>query len=112
MGAERSRRSRFRPCIDLHHGQVKQIVGGTLRDDGDGDLKTNFVAECVPLAPSKAGLDRSCRHPPAFYAQLYRRHDLRGGHVIKLGAGNDDAAREALQAWPGAPAWADLADLS
>ncbi|KAL4399839.1 Enzyme that catalyzes the fourth step in the histidine pathway [Malassezia pachydermatis] len=84
------RQSVFRPCIDLHHGSVKQIVGGSLRDakDGQGDdteaLRTNFVAE----------------HPPSYYAKLYAQHDLRGGHVIKLGPGNDDAATEALQAWP------------
>ena len=41
------------------------------------------------------------RHPPAYYAELYREHDLLGGHVIKLGPGNDVAAREALAAWPG-----------
>ena len=34
----------FRPCIDLHNGQVKQIVGGTLSDQNPDDLKTNFVA--------------------------------------------------------------------
>ncbi|WFD25748.1 1-(5-phosphoribosyl)-5[(5-phosphoribosylamino)methylideneamino]imidazole-4-carboxamidisomerase [Malassezia nana] len=89
MASER-RRSQFRPCIDLHHGTVKQIVGGSLRSakDGSGDdteaLKTNFVAT----------------HPPAYYAALYAQHDLRGGHVIKLGPGNDEAAAEALQAWP------------
>ena len=85
------RRSQFRPCIDLHGGHVKQIVGGTLRDaaDGRGDdataLRTNFVAE----------------QPPAYFAQLYASHGLRGGHVIKLGPGNDEAAKEALAAWCG-----------
>jgi len=74
----------FRPCIDLHDGKVKQIVGGSLRDDS-ADLRTNFVAE----------------QPPAWFAGLYRRDGLTGGHVIKLGPGNDDAAREALAAWPG-----------
>lgn len=84
------RRSLFRPCIDLHNGTVKQIVGGSLRDakDGSGDdqnaLTTNFVAT----------------HPPAYYAELYAKHDLRGGHVIKLGPGNDEAATAALRAWP------------
>lgn len=38
--------SKFRPCIDLHNGVVKQIVGGTLSSDPE-ELKTNFVAECV-----------------------------------------------------------------
>lgn len=74
----------FRPCIDLHEGQVKQIVGGSLRDDNAG-LRTNFVAE----------------KPPAWFADLYRKDGLTGGHVIKLGPGNEDAAREALAAYPG-----------
>lgn len=76
--------TRFRPCIDLHAGSVKQIVGGTLSIDSTG-LKTNFTSE----------------HPSAYYADLYRKNDLRGGHVIMLGPGNDEAAREALAAWPG-----------
>jgi len=75
---------RFRPCIDLHDGLVKQIVGSTLTDGGGGPA-TNFVA------------DKS----PAWFAATYRRDQLYGGHVIKLGPGNDEAAREALAAWPG-----------
>jgi phosphoribosylformimino-5-aminoimidazole carboxamide ribotide isomerase len=74
----------FRPCIDLHEGRVKQIVGGTLSDDPSG-LRTNFVSE------RSAG----------WYADLYRRDNLRGGHVIMLGPGNESAAREALLAFPG-----------
>ncbi len=74
----------FRPCIDLHQGQVKQIVGGTLADDGPGPA-TNFVAE----------------RPAAWFAGLYRRDGLTGGHVIMLGPGNELPAREALQAYPG-----------
>lgn len=76
--------TRFRPCIDLHAGSVKQIVGGTLSTD-DSALKTNFTSE----------------HPSAFYAELYKKHQLQDGHVIMLGPGNDEAAREALAAWPG-----------
>jgi hypothetical protein len=38
---------------------------------------------------------------PAAFARLYKTHNLVGGHVIKLGNGNDEAAREALAAWPG-----------
>jgi len=76
--------TRFRPCIDLHQGKVKQIVGGSLGLDGHG-LQTNFVSE------------RSA----SFYAELYRDDQVGGGHVIKLGAGNDAAAREALATWPG-----------
>ncbi len=75
--------TRFRPCIDLHAGSVKQIVGGTLSTD-DAGLKTNFTSE----------------HPAAYFAELYRQHDLKGGHVIMLGPNNDVAAREALAAWP------------
>ncbi|MCL2346345.1 MAG: phosphoribosylformimino-5-aminoimidazole carboxamide ribotide isomerase [Desulfobulbus sp.] len=75
---------RFRPCIDLHDGVVKQIVGSTLTADGPGPA-TNFVAA----------------NSPAWFAALYRRDNLRGGHVIKLGPGNDEAAREALSTWPG-----------
>ncbi len=74
----------FRPCIDLHEGRVKQIVGGTLSDEAGG-LRTNFVSE----------------RPAAWYAELYRRDGLRGGHVIMLGAGNEDSARAALAAYPG-----------
>jgi phosphoribosylformimino-5-aminoimidazole carboxamide ribotide isomerase len=76
--------SRFRPCIDLHEGRVKQIVGGTLTADSDA-LCTNFVSE----------------QPAEYYASLYRGDDLTGGHVIMLGAGNTEAARSALAAWPG-----------
>jgi len=72
----------FRPCIDLHEGKVKQIVGGTL---GDAGLRTNFVSA----------------QSAAWFAELYRRDDLFGGHVIMLGAGNDTEARTALAAFPG-----------
>ena len=74
----------FRPCIDLHEGKVKQIVGGSLSGDA-GELRTNFVSE----------------RPAGWYAELYRRDALAGGHVIMLGPGNDTAAREALAAYPG-----------
>jgi phosphoribosylformimino-5-aminoimidazole carboxamide ribotide isomerase len=73
----------FRPCIDLHQGQVKQIVGGTLGDDPNPT--TNFVAE--------QGAD--------WFAARFREDELRGGHVIMLGPGNEDAARAALGAYPG-----------
>jgi phosphoribosylformimino-5-aminoimidazole carboxamide ribotide isomerase len=72
----------FRPCIDLHEGKVKQIVGGTL---GDAGLRTNFVSE----------------KSAAWFAELYRRDQLFGGHVIMLGPGNDTEARAALAAYPG-----------
>ena len=71
----------FRPCIDLHEGKVKQIVGGTL---GDSGLRTNFVSE----------------KPAAWFAELYKRDGLSGGHVIMLGAGNETEARAALKTFP------------
>jgi len=74
----------FRPCIDLHEGQVKQIVGGSLTDDGER-LQTNFTSD----------------KPAAWYAELYRKDNLHGGHVIQLGPNNASAAREALAAFPG-----------
>jgi phosphoribosylformimino-5-aminoimidazole carboxamide ribotide isomerase len=73
----------FRPCIDLHEGRVKQIVGGTL--GGAQALRTNFVS------------DRSA----GWFANLYRQDNLPGGHVIMLGPGNKPAAMEALSAYPG-----------
>ena len=74
----------FRPCIDLHEGKVTQIVGGTL-GEAPGRLRTNFVSD----------------RPAAWYAGLYRRDGLAGGHVIMLGPGNETEARAALQAYPG-----------
>ncbi len=71
----------FRPCIDLHGGQVKQIVGATLEQAA---LKTNFVAS----------------QPPEAFAQKYLADGLRGVHMIKLGEGNDAAAKGALTACP------------
>lgn len=80
---KKSNMTRFRPCIDLHSGQVKQIVGGTL-DSTSSALKTNFVSE----------------QPAAHYATLYKDNALEGGHVIMLGPNNDSAAKESLSAWP------------
>jgi phosphoribosylformimino-5-aminoimidazole carboxamide ribotide isomerase len=74
----------FRPCIDLHEGKVKQLVGGTLSDDLNR-IKTNFVAE----------------HSASWYAELYKKDNLGGGHVIMLGPGNEAEARAALHAFPG-----------
>jgi phosphoribosylformimino-5-aminoimidazole carboxamide ribotide isomerase len=76
--------TRFRPCIDLHQGKVKQIVGGSLRDEGPGPQE-NFVSD----------------QTPAWFAQTFRADQLTGGHVIQLGPGNEAAARAALTAWPG-----------
>jgi phosphoribosylformimino-5-aminoimidazole carboxamide ribotide isomerase len=75
---------RFRPCIDLHQGKVKQIVGGTLSDVDAGAVRVNFEAE----------------KPARWFAERYRRDGLTGGHIIQLGPGNRQAAEEALSAWP------------
>ncbi len=76
--------TKFRPCIDLHSGQVKQIVGGTLTA-ASADLKTNYVSKL----------------PAGYFAKLYKENDLHGGHVIMLGPGNEEAAKEALAEWEG-----------
>lgn len=81
----------FRPCIDIHNGKVKQIVGGSLRDEGS-QARENFVSE----------------QDAAFYAGLYQRQGIRGGHVILLnkeGTEYFEATRQqalsALRAYPG-----------
>jgi phosphoribosylformimino-5-aminoimidazole carboxamide ribotide isomerase len=73
----------FRPCIDLHQGKVKQIVGGTLR--AAGEPQTNFVSP----------------HDAAWYGARYRQDGLVGGHVIMLGGGNEEQALAALRSFPG-----------
>jgi phosphoribosylformimino-5-aminoimidazole carboxamide ribotide isomerase len=73
----------FRPCIDLHEGKVKQIVGSTLGAEPQ-QLQTNFVST----------------HSAGWYAELYKRDALKGGHVIMLGPGNEQEARSALKAYP------------
>ena len=74
----------FRPCIDLHEGKVKQIVGASLTDDPQA-LRTNFVSA----------------RPGSWFAELFKSDGLRDGHVIMLGPGNETAACEALAAFPG-----------
>lgn len=69
----------FRPCIDIHNGKVKQIVGGSLKDQGDF-AKENFVSEM------DAG----------FYANLYQQKELKGGHIILLN-GKDSPYYEATK---------------
>lgn len=76
---------KFRPCIDLHEGTVKQIIGSTLIDNDPERLQTNFTAD----------------NSPAWFAKRYKDDELSGGHVIMLGPGNEQAASEALAAWPG-----------
>src|SRR5256885_17217170 len=74
----------LRPCIDLHEGKVKQIVGGSLDEKLSGP-RTNFVSD----------------KPSTWFAELYKRDGLTGGHVIMLGPGNEGPARAALRAFPG-----------
>ena len=82
---------KFRPCIDIHNGKVKQIVGGSLRDEGN-HAQENFVA--------KVGAE--------YYANLYKEHNLKGGHIILLnkeGTEYYDATKQqalkALRTYPG-----------
>lgn len=82
---------RFRPCIDIHNGKVKQIVGGTLKDTGNQAV-TNFSSE----------MDAS------YYAEMYRKDQLRGGHIIILNAKDSEyyeatrrQALSALESYPG-----------
>ncbi len=80
----------FRPCIDIHNGKVKQIVGGSLKDEGNM-ADENFVS----------------MQDAAFYAELYKKEGFRGGHIILLNArdsGYYEATKKqavsALQAYP------------
>lgn len=82
---------RFRPCIDIHNGKVKQIVGSSLKDQGD-QAAENFVAE----------------KDAAWYAEKYKANGLQGGHVILLNAvespyyeATKAQAIQALRAYPG-----------
>lgn len=75
--------TKFRPCIDLHDGLVKQLVGGDLADN-QVELHTNYVSS----------------YSAGYFADVYRKDALLGGHVIKLGKGNDAAALEALSTYP------------
>ncbi len=81
----------FRPCIDIHNGKVKQIVGASLRDEGD-HARENYVSE----------------QDAAFYADLYRQAGIQGGHVILLNQEGSEyyeatkrQALMALRAYPG-----------
>ena len=84
---------RFRPCIDIHNGKVKQIVGASLKDsDGESVAKENYVSE----------------DGAAYFAELYRENNLEGGHIILLNRPGTKEyeedlcqAREALEVYPG-----------
>lgn len=75
---------KFRPCIDLHNGKVKQIVGGSLTDSSN-ELVENFVSD----------------KDSTYYANMFKSDSLVGGHVIMLGPGNETAAVLALETYPG-----------
>ena len=82
---------RFRPCIDIHNGAVKQIVGGSLKDEDDQAVE-NYKAE------QDAG----------YFAHLYRKDGLRGGHIILLNPPSSEynektreQAMTPLRAYPG-----------
>ncbi len=82
---------RFRPCIDIHNGSVKQIVGGSLKDDKDS-AEENYVSE--------AGAD--------FYAEMYKKSGISGGHIIILNQHGSpyyeadiEQAKKALNVYPG-----------
>jgi len=81
----------FRPCIDLHNGKVKQIVGSTLVDSDTGP-----ESRSAPVIQTNFETDRTA----ASFAELYRDANLRGGHVIALGPGNEEQALAALRAFP------------
>ncbi len=81
---------KFRPCIDIHNGKVKQIVGGSLSDQSINTVE-NFVSE------QDAG----------FYAALYKKDNLKGGHIILLNPSGTDyyiedceQAKKAIQEFP------------
>ena len=80
----------FRPCIDIHNGKVKQIIGGSLQDDGN-TARENFVA----------------KQDAVFFAKLYLQEGIRGGHIILLNPPDSEyyestkkQALEALRAYP------------
>lgn len=68
---------KFRPCIDIHNGKVKQIIGSTLKDKGDSAAE-NFVSE------KDAG----------YYANLYKKNNLTGGHIILLNSSDSEYYEE------------------
>ena len=78
-------------------------------------------SSAAPSGPTRRGCKTNyvSERSAAWYAELYRRDGLTGGHVIMLGPGNETAAQEALRAYPGglqigggitadnAPGWLD-----
>ena len=90
-GARTGATMEFRPCIDIHNGKVKQIVGGSLKD-AENFARENYVAE----------------QDAAFFAALYRDKGIKGGHIILLNSAESEyykytreQALTALRAYPG-----------
>lgn len=88
---KRETKMEFRPCIDIHNGKVKQIVGGSLKDEND-TANENYVSE----------------YDAAFYANFYKNYNLKGGHIILLNSSSSEfyeetkrQALKALHAYPG-----------
>lgn len=77
---------KFRPCIDIKNGKVVQIVGGSLTDISS---KTDTT-----ITNFESTKDSS------YFANLYKQDGIYGGHVISLGAGNNDAVVSALKTFP------------
>lgn len=75
----------FRPCIDIHEGKVKQIVGSTLQDGGEA--VENFVST----------------YDSKYFADMFKSDGLHGGHIIMLGKSDENKAQaiHALRAYPG-----------
>ena len=86
----------FRPCIDLHDGQVKQIVGSSLRDEGS----SRVAVESDSSAKESLVENFVAKHPAEWFAKKYADDQLTGGHVIKLGPDNEQSALAALAAYP------------
>ena len=85
------KKMQFRPCIDIHNGKVKQIVGSSLKDKNNEAIE-NFVSE----------------QSAADFARLYQKDGIRGGHIILLNAADSEfyeatkqQALEALKTYPG-----------
>lgn len=91
ISLEKEKKMEFRPCIDIHNGAVKQIVGSSLEDSGDR-AEENFVSV----------------QDAAFYARMYQEYGIKNGHIILLNPASSaffentkKEALAALRAYPG-----------
>lgn len=71
---------KFRPCIDIHNGKVKQIVGGSLKDE-ENQAKENYVSKC----------------DASYYGKLYKEYGLKGGHIILLNPAGSEYYKEDMK---------------